>query len=479
MDVEQVRVDELIPYANNANIHTPEQIEQIATSIKEFGFNDPIGVWTNPDGKMEIVEGHGRVLAAQKLGIEEVPVIRLEHLTDAERRAYTHVHNQLTRNSTFDVPLLDREIEQLPFDWKSLGFGEFLLDEEALPFTGNPTLRERFGIPPFSVIDARDSAWLERKRAWIQLGIQSELGRGEGLAYDPKLLQRQKGYKEKTALTLPAHSASDPGFYRKKQQVEKELGHKITTAEFQEKHYQPPEGHTSLANSGTSVFDPVLCEITYAWYTKEGDRILDPFAGGSVRGVVAEHMGRLYTGVELRAEQVEANREQAAEICENPPEWIVGDSAKIDELVAAENFDFLFTCPPYADLEVYSDDPADISNMPFEDFARVYETILTKAVAKLADDRFAVVVIGDVRDKAGFYRNLPGLTVEIMERAGAHHYNEAVLITPAGSLPIRIGRQFSASRKLGKTHQNVLTFCKGNPKAATKRLGKVYIPPME
>ncbi len=148
----------------------------------------------------------------------------------------------------------------------------------------------------------------------------------------------------------------------------------------------------------------------------------------------------------------------------------------MDELVAAEGFDFMLTCPPYADLEVYSDDPADISNMPWERFLEMYEVILSKAVAKLAEDRFAVVVIGDVRDKRGFYHNLPGLTTEIMSRAGAGFYNEAVLVTPAGSLPIRVGKQFEASRKLGKTHQNVLVYCKGDPRRAAERLGDVYVP---
>lgn len=233
---------------------------------------------------------------------------------------------------------------------------------------------------------------------------------------------------------------------------------------------------STISDSGTSVFDPVLCEISYAWYTKEGDRIIDPFAGGSVRGIVAHKMGRRYTGIELRAEQVEANVEQGEAICDECPDWIIGDSAHLDELVDDGAFDFLFTCPPYADLEVYSDDPADISNMCLDDFMDAYEGILCKAVDKLADDRFACVVIGDARGKDGFYYNLPGKTIEFMERAGARYYNEAILVTPAGSLPIRVGKQFSASRKLGKTHQNVLTFCKGNPKRAADRLGEVFVP---
>lgn len=275
-----------------------------------------------------------------------------------------------------------------------------------------------------------------------------------------------------------AKSGYVPDYYKQKAQAEKEAGRKLSNTEFEENYLQT-KGGSSLADTGTSVFDPVLCELSYAWFSTEGDRIIDPFAGGSVRGVVASRMNRKYTGVELRAEQVAANIEQGKTICETCPTWITGDSSHIDELVKEDGFDFMFTCPPYADLEVYSDDPADISNMPWEDFLSTYETILNKTVKKLADDRFACIVIGDVRDGGGFYRNLPGKTIEIMERAGARYYNEAILVTPAGSLPIRVGKQFQKSRKLGKTHQNVLVFCKGDPRKATSRLGDVDLPDLE
>lgn len=252
----------------------------------------------------------------------------------------------------------------------------------------------------------------------------------------------------------------------------------MSNKEFEATAYEPCRGG-GLSDSGTSVFDPVLCELSYAWYTRGGDRVIDPFAGGPVRGIVASHMGRSYTGVELRPEQAEANREQAAEICpSDAPEWIVGDSARIDELVRPDGYDFLFTCPPCADPEAHSDDPADISNMPHGEFIEAYRAIMAKAVAKLADDRFAVVVIGDARDREGFCCNLPGITVQAMEDAGARYYNEAVLATPAGILPIGAGKQFTASRKLGKAHQNVLTFVKGDPRRAAERLGDAAIPDM-
>ena len=223
------------------------------------------------------------------------------------------------------------------------------------------------------------------------------------------------------------------------------------------------------------MFDPCLCELMYLWFSKGGDAVLDPFAGGSVRGIVAERMGRAYTGVDIRPEQVDANREQAARLCASRPTWIVGDSAHIDEL-ASGDYDFILTCPPYADLEVYSNDPADLSNMTYDEFAQALRLILGKSVGMLRPDRFAVVVIGDVRDKAGFLRGLPALVVSAMEGAGARYYNEAVLATPCGSAPARARAQFEKSRKLVKTHQNVLVFCNGDPVRATERLGKVDVP---
>ena len=99
LEVTYEPIGRLQEYANNAKIHTGEQIEQIKASIREFGFNDPIGVWTNAEGKSEVVEGHGRLTAALELGMETVPVIHLDSLTDEQRRAYTHVHNQVTLNT--------------------------------------------------------------------------------------------------------------------------------------------------------------------------------------------------------------------------------------------------------------------------------------------------------------------------------------------------------------------------------------------
>ena len=225
------------------------------------------------------------------------------------------------------------------------------------------------------------------------------------------------------------------------------------------------DGDPAVA-SGTSIFDPVLTELCYKWFCPPGGLIMDPFAGGSVRGIVASVLGYRYQGFELRAEQVAANEAQAQAICpENPPRWQTGDSAQTVPAWQGPA-DFLFSCPPYGDLEVYSDDPADISAMPHEAFLTAYRAIVAAAVAKLRPDAFACFVVGDYRCPKGFYRNFTGETVAAFEAAGARFYNEAILVTAVGSLPIRITRQFKAGRKLGKTHQNILVFCKGDPKRA-------------
>ena len=120
LKIEYVKLTELEPYANNAKIHTDKQIEQIRRSIEEFGFNDPVAVWKNN----EIIEGHGRLLAAMRIkGLDKVPVIRLDELTDDQRKAYILVHNKLTMNTGFSLDALNQELENIStFDMSEYGF---------------------------------------------------------------------------------------------------------------------------------------------------------------------------------------------------------------------------------------------------------------------------------------------------------------------------------------------------------------------
>lgn len=122
---DMVRTSQLVPYMGNAKKHPEWQVEEIANSIQAFGFNDPIAIWEDIAGHWVIVEGHGRLLAAKRLGMEEVPVIRLDHLDDEARRAYTLVHNKLTMNTDFDSQILDTELDAIEgYDMAEFGFEE-------------------------------------------------------------------------------------------------------------------------------------------------------------------------------------------------------------------------------------------------------------------------------------------------------------------------------------------------------------------
>ena len=240
------------------------------------------------------------------------------------------------------------------------------------------------------------------------------------------------------------------------------------------------DGGMSSGQTGTSIFDPVLCELAYRWFCPPGGSILDPFAGGSVRGIVASHLGRAYTGIDLRAEQIAANKTQLKIARKPKPTWIEGDSRNLAKLLPAKDqFDFVFSCPPYWNLEVYSEDKRDLSTLGADDFFEAQAAIIRAACARLKNDRFAAWVVGDVRDAKGLYVNLPGRSVEAFEAAGLRLYNWGILITAAGSLAMRAGKQFETSRKLGKSHQDCLIFIKGDPKRATAAIGPVEFGDVE
>ena len=287
-------------------------------------------------------------------------------------------------------------------------------------------VKQRFVMPPFTILDAKQGEWQDRKRAWASIGMRGEEGRAGELTY--------------------------------------------TGAAASFDHYRLKEGtRQGNVEQSTSIFDPVLCELAYRWFSGAGGQVVDPFAGGSVRGIVAGALGRKYWGCDLRAEQVAANEQQANEIeTECKPEWVCGDS--MNTLDAAPDADFIFSCPPYGDLEVYSDDPADLSNMEWHTFVAAYKRIILRAVKKMKPDTFACFVVGDFRDAKGFYRNFVSETIDGFQQCGAMLYNEAILATAVGSAAMRVTKQFNTSRKLVKTHQNVLVFCKGDPRAATAKL---------
>jgi len=283
-------------------------------------------------------------------------------------------------------------------------------------------LFDRFIMPPYSVLDRKQGTWMRRKKQWLALGIQSELGRDSNLIWAPvgdnpsDMVQRMRGVVE-----------------------------------------------------GTSVFDPVLVECAVRWYSAPGGTVLDPFAGGSVRGIVSSSLKRNYLGIDLRTEQVEANKTQTSlGDTDYPPTWLAGDSEKLLDSVELDSVDLVFSCPPYFDLEVYSDDPDDLSNMDWDSFLNSYYEIIRKSAKALRDDRFAVWVVGEVRDKKGFIRGLIPETITAFREAGLSYYNNGITLDPQATAALRANRFFSSGRKLVTVHQHFMVFVKGDPKRATE-----------
>lgn len=690
-------------------------------------------------GTNEILAGNHTVMAARALGWQEIAATFMD-VDDDQAARIVLVDNASADAAGYDTAVLQELLAELALTAHGLEGTGFDADglaalqaelaglggEQPLHRTNPGALAAKYGVAPFSVIDGRSGAWRDRKRAWREAGLRSHLGRPEDLVFDSP--QRH-----------------DPNFYDRKVAAEKAVGYPLTTEQFLADHYVVPDGLPPT----TSTFDPVLCEQLYRWFSPPTGHILDPFAGGSVRGIVAAVLGRSYTGVDLAAVQVTENRRQAAELLpgfarpagpvggpavgghaltpveehggfrvkredawavgqasgaksrtmwrlladgqyeglitagassspqieraalvaqhlglpcrvhtgearptaemrtaeaagaevlthrpgrlsvikarfrtdveEHPtwlampygmgtaeyiedvahqvanlpsdtgrvvvpvgsgmtlagilvglreqgravpvlgvrvggdpttaldtyapgwrtevelvvspleykqhasnrlgdlvldpvyeakclsyllpgdvlwavgvrasalgydapaalgtPSWIIGDSRQLPELLPlGQTYDLLFSCPPYADLERYSDDPADLSMLAYDDFREVHAAIIGKACERLRPDSFAVWVVGEVRDRkhpSGAYYGFVPDTVDAFKAAGLAYYGEAIFLTPIGSLPTTVAKGFEVSRKLGKTHQNVLVFVKGDARVAAGRCGAV------
>nr|DAM75626.1 MAG TPA: Putative modification methylase [Caudoviricetes sp.] len=411
MKIEKVSIDKIKMYENNAKEHPSWQIEKLSETIKKIGYRSPIVV----DENNMILAGHGRYMALKKLGYSDVQVVRHTDLTEEDKKAYMIVDNQYTLNTGFNIEILRQEIEELEsvdFDTSLLGFDEIELQEimeieeelltdkyGAATEEQKGNLESKFIIPPFSIIDANKSPWLDIKNKWKEL-FDSSKGRDKSL-----------------------------------------IGQ----------------------NYGTSVFDGAICEVFYKWYTPQSKeiKVLDPFSGGCVRGAVAELLGFKYTGFDIREEQTEQNKTQAKEL-KISPNFITDDSENVDKYIEDSTQDLIFSCPPYLDLEVYSDNENDLSNMEYEEFKDKYNRIIKNHCNKLKENRFAIFVVGDVRDKKGKLIDFVGDTIEAFEKAGLNYYNQVIYREPVGSAAIRAGRAFNISRKITKIHQNILIFYKGD-----------------
>lgn len=751
-DVQVWPIEDIHPYVNNAKEHPDEQVEKIRSSIKNYGWDQPIVV----DESGEIIKGHGRRLAAKSLGLERVPVIVRDDLTEGQKKAARIADNR-SAESAWDEDSLEAEFEALnddaDFSWdlpEGTGFEQDEIDailgaNDVGSSSGDfevGSLEADFGVPPFSVLNTTRAYWTQRREQWNEMGLD-------------------------TLTSTPA---------RENAMVDGEGGGVYTG------NWAEDEGiGGGVEGTGTSVFDPVLAELLYRWFAPEGGSVLDPFAGGPARAVVASVTGREYHGIDINPEQVEHNRntwssigpqvqatagpaelpesldnrpdptpiekhedengdtywfkredaytvagvngskvrgyfkiadgasgivggiarvspnhswiaavgkrlgipvrlhtahgartepmelaerlgaeviqhkpgymsqvrseakkdaeqregwvemplagkhpathaenvravrnlkevegevnrivipmgsgfscagllqgldeydidipvlgvrvgidvaetmdefapegwreregfemvDASLEYEERPeqtslagvpldpiyeakalefvepgdlfyvvatreteldeddprwgitsgdhpdvprednrpsPTWYEGDAAQTAQVLAdneaPEQFDFVFSCPPYHDLEQYTDNPADLSQMEYDEFLEAYREAITDCVEHLKDNRFAAFVVSEIRDDEGYYRGFVKDTVQAFEDAGMRLYNDAVLVNSPGTLPVRVRNYFEKGRKLGRQHQNVLVFYKGDPTpdAIRDAIGEVRVP---
>ena len=293
-------------------------------------------------------------------------------------------------------------------------------------------LKDKYIVPPFSVFNTHQPYWRDRLNTWKDIGVYKQNGRAEMLSYDNRRMDKKAGKGKHT--------------------------------------------------NGTSSFNPVLCEVVYKWFTPhEQSLIIDPFAGGIVRGAVASILGHIYRGFDISKEQVDSNYNLYYDLIgkynmSGVANWLYADSSNIDKLNTDVEYDLLFTCPPYYNLEVYSDDKNDLSNQEsYSDFLIKYEDIIKKSCDTLKEDSFAVIVVSEIRDKkTGEYYGFVADTIKAFQKAGLKYYNEIILYNDTGNLAIVSGDYLDRARKVGRQHQNVLVFYKGDTKHIKEKFGKFY-----
>jgi ParB-like chromosome segregation protein Spo0J/16S rRNA G966 N2-methylase RsmD len=421
----EIAISELLPAQYNPRKISKEQMRRLIESIEKNGFAEPIIVNDNPERKNVVIGGHQRLKALKKIGLPDktkVPVYLVD-LDEANEKKLNIALNNISGDFEIKkLATLFKEFCEKNIDAAGSGFDE----EEIRALAGKSAdalekykegkeehlgnLAKRYLLPPFSVLDTRAAEWQNRKAIW------KERIRNLGATREGKL------------------GALD--------------------------------NLIGAVNSGISIFDPVLSELIYKWFLTPDGNILDPFAGDAARSLVAAFNGTHYTGIDIREDQIEENKKtfERWNLSENA-NFIVGNSEKLDDLLPEnEKYDLVFTCPPYYDLEVYSDIEGDASNkQTYEEFMEFYKKVFTQCVKRLKKNRFLVCVVGEIRDDKGVNRGFVKDNIQLFQDLGLQFYNEIILLESIGTARIRANNQMRKNRKLVKVHQNILVFFNGDP----------------
>lgn len=422
MEIIEKHISELKEYANNPR-NIDGAVDAVAQSIIEFGFKVPIII----DSGGVIVAGHVRKKAAEQLRLDKVPCIVADDLTPEQIKAFRLADNKTGELAEWDFDALEKELSELTafdVDMAAFGFDESIFDMTAeidLQPAEKGKLTDRFVVPPFSVLDSTQGYWTDRKRLWRE---------------------------------------------RINDNAEARAGAKVINK----------IGTSGRSFNEVSLLDPVLSEIIVKWFTpkeESGANCFDVFAGDTVFGFVSAYMGKKFRGIELRQEQADFNNERC-KAYDLDAKYICDDGRNVLKHFDENSQDLLFSCPPYFDLEVYSNDDRDASNKKtYGDFFGVLDDAFTNAIKCLKENRFAVIVVGDIRNKTnGCYYDFCGDIKRCFAKNGMELYNELILVNPYGTAAIRAGK-YMRSRKVAKVHQNVLVFYKGDTAKIKECYGEI------
>lgn len=320
----------------------------------------------------------------------------------------------------------------------------------------NLSLSDRFIVPPLSILNCTSGEMQSRKKAW-----------------ERQLAMEKYGDTREDTLEM-GDEVVYASLYRKTQRRRKELG--VSFREYLRDYATEEEMQRDLGNSrnasSVSLFNPAVAEVCATWFTPHPNSdIFDPFAGDIRKGAVFGKLGHRFTGIELREEQVEENLRALGNV-EFPPQasvqYICDDGRNVKSRVSNNSQDLLFTCPPYFNLEVYSDDPRDASaQATYEGFVNILQDVFTCSTECLRNNRFAIVVIGDVRDSHGGYYGLPQDVQRIFKSIGLAFVNEIIIADSVSRSLIGAARAMR-NRKVSKRHQQILVFYKGDPRSVSK-----------
>lgn len=437
------------------------EVDKLAKSLREtpeLFEARPLLVYPH-EGKYVILGGNLRYEASKANKAAEVPAIVFPASTPADKLKEIVIKDNGAFGS-WDYDALANEWDDLPLgDWgvpswntgngegeEGAGAGQGLEGEIQV------SLADRFIIHPFSFFDTRKGYWQERKKAWRRL--IGDLG------------------ESREDLLSGSLELKYTDIYKASRAEREKLG--ITFKEYLERFVPEEELESSrrVLATGVSLLDPVLAEIVCKWFgNEEGNKMFDCFAGDTIFGYVAAHLGNEFTGIELRPEQAAINNARVAGMTAR---YICDDGQNVAAHIPAASQDLLFSCPPYFDLEKYSDLPNDASNQKdYEDFLAILRKAFTDAVGCLKENRFAVIVVSDIRNKStGFYYDFCGDIKRIFAEAGMGLLNEIILLNAIGSAAMRSLKNME-NRKVVKVHQNVLVFYKGNAANVKKHFKKI------